>query len=46
VFQLTSEGVELVEYAPGIDLQRDVLDRMGFTPVIRQPRIMDARFFQ
>jgi len=31
-FRLTPQGVELFEIAPGIDLQRDVLDQMGFVP--------------
>ncbi len=35
VFELTSEGVALVELAPGVDLQTDVLERMQFTPVIK-----------
>jgi len=34
VFRLTSNGLELFELAPGIDLQRDVLDQMAFTPLI------------
>ena len=34
VFKLTPDGVTLVEIAPGIDLQRHVLDRMAFQPVI------------
>ena len=29
--------VHLVEIAPGIDLQADVLDRMGFTPRMGSP---------
>ena len=45
VFRLTPEGMELTEIAPGVDLQRDILDRMGFAPVVRQPAFMDARIF-
>ena len=45
VFQLTPQGMELIEIAPGIDLQRDILDQMDFAPIVRQPRLMDARLF-
>ena len=34
VFKLTAKGLELIEIAPGIDLQKDVLDMMDFVPVI------------
>ena len=34
-FELTRDGVELIEIAPGVDLQRDVLSQMGFTPILR-----------
>jgi propionate CoA-transferase len=30
VFELRPEGLTLIEIAPGIDLQRDILDRIGF----------------
>lgn len=47
VFVLTPQGIELVEIAPGVDLQKDVLDQMEFTPLIRKPlRLMDAAIFQ
>ena len=46
VFQRTPAGMELIEIAPGIDLERDVLGQMGFAPVIRNLRPMDARIFR
>jgi acyl CoA:acetate/3-ketoacid CoA transferase len=45
-FRLTPQGVELFEIAPGIDLQRDVLDPMGFVPQIAQHLgVMDVAHF-
>ena len=34
VFELTEAGMCLRELAPGIDLQKDVLERMAFAPVV------------
>jgi len=46
VFELGAQGLELVEIAPGVDLERDILARMAFRPVLRNPlRLMDARLF-
>jgi len=46
VFQLTPDGLELIEIAPGVDLEKDVLAHMGFEPIIRgEPKLMDARIF-
>ena len=47
VFRLTPEGVELCEIAPGVDLERDILARMAFRPLIRPdlPQ-MDRRIFR
>ena len=45
VFRLTGNGLELLEVAPGIDIDRDILAHMDFTPIIRDARIMDARIF-
>ena len=46
VFQLTKEGLELIEVAPGIDVERDILPHMEFRPIIKQPALMDARIFR
>ena len=46
VFQLTREGMELIEIAPGVDLERDILQRMDFDPILRSPRLMDGRLFR
>ncbi len=46
VLRLCEEGLELTEIAPGVDLQKDILDRMDFVPVMkREPVLMDARIF-
>lgn len=47
VFRLTSDGMELIEVAPGIDVERDILAQMDFTPIINgTPGTMDLRIFQ
>ncbi len=46
VFRLTSRGMELMEIAPGIDIERDILRQMDFRPIIEKPRLMDARIFR
>lgn len=45
VFELTEDGVELKEIAPGIDIQKDVLDQMDFVPVMKDVKVMDERIF-
>jgi propionate CoA-transferase len=47
VFKLTPEGLELIELAPGIDLENDVLAHVGFRPIIGgDPKMMDERLFR
>ena len=47
VFELTPEGLELAEIAPGIDLQTQILDQMGFAPRMRRPpRPMNPAIFR
>ncbi|WP_027993897.1 acyl CoA:acetate/3-ketoacid CoA transferase [Sinorhizobium meliloti] len=45
VFSLAPEGLELIEVAPGIDIERDILAQMKFRPIIREPREMAAVIF-
>jgi propionate CoA-transferase len=45
VFRLTPAGLELIEVAPGIDIEHDIVGRMGFRPIIRDVAAMDARLF-
>jgi propionate CoA-transferase len=46
VFELKNDGLHLTEIAPGIDLQKDILDLMAFKPIMdRAPKLMDERIF-
>jgi acyl CoA:acetate/3-ketoacid CoA transferase len=46
-FRLTPQGIEVYEIAPGIDLQRDVLDQMDFAPLVaKNLHVMDAAYFK
>ena len=47
VFRLTPDGLELVEVAPGVDVERDICSKMDFLPIIKSPpRLMDERIFR
>ena len=46
VLRRTTAGVELVEVAPGIDIERDILAHMGFSPIVQNPVQMDERIFR
>lgn len=47
VFELQPEGLTLTEIAPGVDLKKDILDQMDFTPRIApELKTMDERIFR
>ncbi len=47
VFHLIKEGVELIEIAPGVDLEKDILEKMAFSPIISKDlKEMDERIFK
>lgn len=47
VFRLATDGLELIEIAPDVDIERDVLAHMGFRPAIaREVKTMDHRLFR
>lgn len=46
VFKLVKEGIMLVEIAPGMDLERDIISQMGFRPIISPNlKVMDIKCF-
>ncbi len=45
VFQLTPDGLELIEVAPGIEIDKHILPHMDFQPIINKPMPMDRRIF-
>jgi len=46
VFRLRPDRLELLEVAPGIDLERDILAHMAFRPILDQVKTMDRRIFK
>ena len=46
VFKLQPEGLQLIEVAPGIDIERDVLAQMAFRPIIGELTLMDPRIYR
>jgi propionate CoA-transferase len=45
VFKLRYSGLELTEVAPGIDIEKDILAHMDFTPIINNPKVMAECIF-
>jgi len=45
VFELTPAGIELIEVAPGVDLEKDILEQLPFEPIVNNPTQMDVRIF-
>jgi propionate CoA-transferase len=46
VFSLTDQGMELLEIAPGIDLEKDILSLMDFAPKVSDSlQLMDGAIF-
>jgi propionate CoA-transferase len=46
VFSLQPGGLQLVEIAPGIEIERDILPHMAFRPLVGEVRRMDARLYR
>ncbi|NKX43734.1 acyl CoA:acetate/3-ketoacid CoA transferase [Roseicyclus persicicus] len=46
VFRLRADGLQLIEVAPGVDLDRDILGQMGFRPIVEEVAQMDPRLFR
>jgi len=47
VFELSKKGLTLIEIAPGIDLNKHILNEMQFRPIISENlKIMDKRIFR
>jgi propionate CoA-transferase len=47
VFRLGKDGLVLEEIAPGIDLKKDVLDQMEFSPIVSSKlKLMDEKIFK
>ena len=47
VFRLTENGLELEEYAPGVDVEKDIIKKMEFEPKISVSlKEMDRRIFE
>ncbi|HEY5717353.1 MAG TPA: hypothetical protein VIS52_02605 [Motiliproteus sp.] len=47
VFILTPEGIKLIEIAPGVDLEHDILAQMAFRPLLADSiKVSDRRLYR
>ena len=46
VFKLEAGGLHLVEVAPGVDIERDILSQMDFRPIVGDVALMDPRIYR
>lgn len=47
VFRLSPKGLELIEIAPGMDLQKDILNQMEYQPLVAENlKVMDKDYFR
>ena len=46
VFRRDASGMQLIEVAPGIDIERDILAHMDFRPIVDDAGAMDPRIFR
>ena len=46
VLRRTKAGMELIEVAAGVDIDRDILAQMDFSPIVKNPQVMDTRIFR
>lgn len=46
VFKLTPDGLELIEVAPGLNMQTQILDLLPFDIKVTAPAVMDERLFR
>ncbi|OQY17112.1 MAG: acyl CoA:acetate/3-ketoacid CoA transferase [Desulfobacteraceae bacterium 4572_35.1] len=46
VFKLVDKGIELIEVAPGIDIESDVIGLMDFNPIVNNVNLMPKELFK
>ncbi len=45
VFKLTEKGLKLIEYAPGVDIRKDIVELIPFPIIVENPALMDENLF-